>query len=388
MNLLFLLGILPYAAVIAYMARRGWKVFGPYCKHRWLYIVPVVLLSVFPVFSELDMIFRFALPWKQPVVAAGFVVAAFLLYLLLLLCAFDLVRLVVRLVRGIIRREGVGGRKRAAPKLRVAAGVAILAASLAVCALGLVQANQTQITRIEKTIEGQAGGRVRIAAVSDLHYGAPGSVADLQKLASELNALAPDVVVLAGDVFDNKVANLDREAFCNAFAQVEAEYGVFAVTGNHEYGANYQSEIREFYRGSGVRLLEDEAVEVAGRLILIGRNDYLLEKGGLGRKAILELMGETNLPAVVIDHQPQTYREAEGAGAVLQISGHTHNGQIWPGDLAVALFNRVLYQAPSIGRSDSGEFTLFITRGYGTWGFPMRTTGSAEIACINLSFTP
>ena len=157
-------------------------------------------------------------------------------------------------------------------------------------------------------------------------------------MVQNINKTNPDVILFIGDVFDNKVNNLNHSYFVDTLNQLRSRYGVYAVTGNHEFMQNSLQEIQEFYKGTNIHLLLDEEVIINDQLRVVGRIDY---RGG--RKELETIISDTNLPLIVLDHQPQFYKEAKDL-ANLQISGHTHNGQIFPGDILIFLSIRFFFK--------------------------------------------
>lgn len=378
-EVLFLVGgISAYTVLVVLFDRYLWRVLTQWVRPR-----KGVRLAFFAICAVLEgapvvSICQFAFPPASGGgLEVGFWLMAFFLYFFLFVLLLSLLQaLVGRLFskREQLRKKGV--------QLGKVVGSALL--SIGFCVYGFWALQNPVVTSFSA---GQGEGRLRVVALSDLHYGTVGSKLDLEGMVGRINALSPDVVLFAGDVIDNAVEHLDQAAFAKAMRQLQSTYGVYAVGGNHEYIQNTSDALRAFYAGSGVTLLVDEAVEVAGRFRLAGRKDFVF--GGLkGERTSLETLlsgSDPSLPLVVLDHQPQDHREAEAAGAVLQISGHTHGGQIWPGDLVVGALYALRYQCPINGQHTDGGFTLAVTRGYGAWGFQLRTTGRAELLCIDLA---
>jgi predicted MPP superfamily phosphohydrolase len=163
--------------------------------------------------------------------------------------------------------------------------------------------------------------------------------------------------------------------------RLSAPLGVWAVTGNHEYIGGDLEEFSKRVEADGIRLLMDEAVLIADAFYVIGRKDRSAARRGEGRKPLGELTEglDRGLPLIVADHQPFNLEEAEAAGVDLQVSGHTHNGQIWPGPLVI----KGLYEN-GYGLLYKGKTAVVVTSGFGTWGPPLRLGTRAEIVFIEL----
>lgn len=154
-------------------------------------------------------------------------------------------------------------------------------------------------------------------------------------MAKRLNALEPDLIFLLGDIIDNHIENINQEKFITAMNALEATYGAYAIPGNHEYNYNTHTEIMDLYDKTNVHLLVDDVAVIDNRLLVVGRDDFTWSS----RASLSSLTEHYNdLPIIVLDHQPQDYKEAEEVGAVLQLSGHTHNGQLFPANWIVNLF--------------------------------------------------
>lgn len=167
-----------------------------------------------------------------------------------------------------------------------------------------------------------------------------------------------------------------------ALGQLCPRLGCFAVTGNHEYYAG-EEEAVSYLESAGVRVLRDEAVTIEGRLVIAGRKDRTAGRFGERRLPLKEILSgiPEGLPVLLLDHQPRDLREAESAGVDLQLSGHTHNGQLFPFNLVT----RHLFEV-SQGWKTLGRTTVLVSSGVGTWGPPMRTSAPPEIWLLELRF--
>lgn len=321
-------------------------------------------IGVLPLFCIIDYIFR-GHSFVEFIASIGYVLLGFFLYYVLSLPVIILIRKAISFFR---KRQIVLIDKLT---ILIATG-----SSIVICIIGVICAQIPEYKNYKLDIGLKE--RMRITVVSDIHYGATGSMLSLDKMVSNINKTHADVVLLVGDVFDNRVQKLNHNKFAATMNQIESKYGVYAITGNHEFITNDLEEIKAFYEGTQIRLLLDEEVVIHDALRLVGRIDY---RGG--RKELKDVISSIDLPLLVLDHQPQFYREAEEV-ADFQISGHTHNGQIFPADILIGLLNLIAYQSPSDGMHQYDTFVLSITRGYGTWGFPMRLTGPSQIVTYDL----
>ncbi|MDR3321343.1 MAG: metallophosphoesterase [Synergistaceae bacterium] len=233
-------------------------------------------------------------------------------------------------------------------------------------------------------------GSVSIALVSDIHLGKLVGPGHLRRIAELINSRSPDIVLIAGDSIDSSEwlrMQGRRSAAASILASLEPRLGVWAIPGNHDYYAGIEESVH-FLEDCGVRVLRDEWAAPGGELILIGRDDLSVTMYGRsdGRRSLREITAEAartwgvrNLPVVVLDHQPFNLDEAAESGADLQLSGHTHRGQIFPVNFIVAAIYEKHY-----GQYAKDGTRYYITSGAGTWGPPMRTIGRPEVVFINL----
>ncbi|WP_328540808.1 metallophosphoesterase [Streptomyces sp. NBC_00344] len=217
----------------------------------------------------------------------------------------------------------------------------------------------------------------RIAVVSDIHLGPILGRPFAQRVVDTVNATQPDLIAVVGDLVDGSVAELGHAA--EPLAQLSARHGSFFVTGNHEYysGADaWVAEVREL----GLHPLENDRVEIAG-FDLAGVNDVQGESQGEGPdfgKALGDR--DRSRAAVLLAHQPIVIHDAVRHGVDLQLSGHTHGGQLFPGNYIAELAN------PTVaGLERYGDTQLYVSRGAGAWGPPVRVGAPSDITVVELA---
>jgi predicted MPP superfamily phosphohydrolase len=222
-------------------------------------------------------------------------------------------------------------------------------------------------------------GRLRIVQISDVHLGLIVQDRRLKKILSVIRQADPDILVSTGDLVDGQIDSLSRLA--DIFREVNPKYGKFAIPGNHEYYAGFPQAL-EITRRAGFTMLRNEAVTVAGLVNLAGMDDPTGRHFGMSRGPSEETL-LSGLPAgkytILLKHQPRV-RESSLGRYDLQLSGHTHNGQIFPFKIFVRLFFSHItgwYRLP-------GGSNLYVSRGTGTWGPPMRLLASPEVTIIDL----
>lgn len=270
--------------------------------------------------------------------------------------------------------------------IRFFSGLLVVLMAMGTAGYGIYHANQIQYVsydvRLEKNVPESA---LTIVLISDLHLGAVGSEERVGKIVHGINELEPDIVCIAGDMFDNDYYAIHRaDEASAALKKIHARYGVYACLGNHD-GGETLDEMLKFLERSNIKLLADEYVTVDERLVLVGRLDPS-PIGGFGdmeRRDLAEVMAgaDVSIPVVVMDHDPGNIGEY-GNGTDLILAGHTHRGQVFPGNL----FTRLIYGERAYGysRKDDGPHVV-VTSGAGTWGMPMRVGTDCEIVSIRLT---
>lgn len=247
-------------------------------------------------------------------------------------------------------------------------------------AYGLVNVRRGPVVRrVTVPLRNLATPGYTIVQLTDVHIGWTLGADFARRVVEKVNALSPDLIVLTGDLVDGHVRVLAPEV--EPLRELRAKDGVFAVTGNHEYYWNADAWLAHF--GSlGIRFLRNEHVVVAGAFTLAGTDDITSRAmaSGHGEDIPRALAGrDTALPVVLLAHHPKSLRGAVAAGVDLQLSGHTHGGQLLPLGWLARLFE------PHVaGLARFGTTWLYVSEGTGFWGPPLRIGTSCEIAAITL----
>jgi predicted MPP superfamily phosphohydrolase len=221
-----------------------------------------------------------------------------------------------------------------------------------------------------------------LAVVSDIHFGTVLGEGHMKKIVRLVKAARPDLVLLAGDVFDEDIDDKQRATIVGLLKELGCPLGVYAITGNHDYYSGLAKAVSVLGEG-GVIVLQDSSVVINKAFNLIGRKDLTAKRLEEGRKSLKEIMEpiDRNLPCVLMDHQPFHLEEAEANGVDVQFSGHTHHGQLFP----LNLLYRWIYET-SWGHIQKGKTQIVVSCGAGTWGPPMRTNSPSEVLKIRMKF--
>lgn len=217
---------------------------------------------------------------------------------------------------------------------------------------------------------------LRIGVASDLHLGTLFGGKALDKLAQIMDEQKVDLILLPGDIMDDNVTAYLAENMRPHLEKLRAPLGVYATLGNHDF-FGYQEEITAEIRQAGIILLKDQVATINDELILIGRNDDL-EKHRPTTEILLK-QAKPDLPIIVLDHRPSEVEIHSTLPFDLQVSGHTHKGQIFPANLITALTYPIDYGLEKIGNP-----YFMVTSGYGFWGIPMRLGTQSEVVIIDV----
>lgn len=262
-------------------------------------------------------------------------------------------------------------------RFAVVAAYSVLAIVLVV---GYINATSIKIVNLKLEVDKPLRGSLRVVAVSDIHLGAIIGNKQLSKLITTVNGQNPDVLLLLGDTFDGDVTPVIDQNMCAQFANVKSKYGVFAITGNHDYFGQFDKKIT-CLRNAGVTVLCDSTVQIADCYI-VGRNDrqseFALRKNRCSVASLVEPLDSSKV-IILLDHQPYNLDEAQKCGVDLQLSGHTHNGQMWPLNLII----RSMYELGH-GYMQKEKTHYYVSSGFGTWGPRIRFGSRAELLVIDL----
>ncbi|WP_425830361.1 metallophosphoesterase [Streptomyces fractus] len=342
---------------------------------------------------------------QQVLAWPGFLWMAFALYLLLALLVGEVVRPLLRRVleRGrpavvaaeettvrvpvpeLRELEPVAGLGRApAPTRRLvlartvgAAATVAAAGVVAGGAYGVLKGPAVKRVTVPLAKLPRAAHGFRIAVVSDIHLGPVLGRGFAERVVETINATQPDLIAVVGDLVDGSVEDLAPAVA--PLAKLSARHGTYFVTGNHEYFSGADPWV-EHVRELGLRPLENARVGV-GAFDLAGVNDVSGENYGEGpdyAKALGDR--DTSRASVLLAHQPVMIHEAVKHGVDLQLSGHTHGGQLWPGNFVAAASNPTL-----AGLDRYGDTQLYVSRGAGAWGPPVRVGAPSDITVVQLA---
>lgn len=279
---------------------------------------------------------------------------------------------------------------------------AICAAFLVLLSLyGIFHAKKITVTPYQVTVNKKVPNMnsMKIVLLADTHFSYNAGVIHAREIVRKINKQNPDLVCIAGDIFDNEYdAIMEPTKMEKILKKIKSHYGVYACWGNHDLnepilaGFTFKQapedvkdpRMKKFLENSNIHPLRDESVLIDNRFYVIGRKDAsLTKKIGETRKTPEQLISslDKNKPVFIIDHQPKGLQELADAGADLDLCGHTHDGQLFPGNLTI----KTMWENPR-GLLQKDSMTNIVTSGAGVWGPAMRIGTDSEICVINVSF--
>lgn len=310
------------------------------------------------------------------------VATAFLVFLCCFYAAMDLLHLLLKLF---------GGQGAAATGFAAVYRLELLPLLLALVLTlgGFWQAQHIRVTEYRVSLPGYQGAPMRLALATDLHMGVAVKPADVPRVMAHIQSLEADAILLGGDFIDESTSPAGTEALLQGLATLSAPLGVYYVPGNHEYGAMRQGTLDlpamlARLENAGILPLLNKAVPLGQGAVLIGRNDA----GGAslyGRPPLETLLADagSEKPVIVLDHRPDGLDETAALGVELHLSGHTHNGQVFPVGILYRAFHR--YEMMYGQKRWNNGFQAIVSSGTGAWGFPIRLASRSEIVLIEIT---
>ncbi len=375
--LFFLIVLLVLVLVNSYLYARTRVLVPEGSSFRWLFSLFFWLLAFSYLLGRLAERTG-AAGIAEPLVRVGSWWLGAMVYLTLFFLFFDLLRGFLHLasVRGlpVFDWESGWGRRLSA---------AALAGTALVVVAGYFNA-RNPVVRVQPVVLGKAvpGGTFRAVLVSDIHLGITISNGRLSRLVELINRQKGDAVLMAGDIFDEDLGPVIRNNLGDLLRNLQAGQGVYAVLGNHEFYGNADAAVK-YLRDHRITVLRDSLAVLPSGITIAGREDLagrqILRKERMPLRELLAA-ADTSKPVILMDHQPYDLSAVAGHPVDLQVSGHTHHGQLWPFHLITGALFEI-----SKGYGRIGNTHFYVSPGVGTWGPPIRTSGRPEIIVLEIT---
>lgn len=394
MIFLFLLPF--YLGVSSYMMFRFFY-WMKHCNHRFNWLRFKVPFAVVYLFMALSPVIAFLLPKSAVAIVIRRISTywiGIMLYSLLYVVLFDLLRLIAKHMK--LKNTLLFSRGSV-----ISIGSVVVACAVATCLYGIFNARNIKVNEYSVTVNKSCGSDKHLKAVlvADLHMGYAIGVDHITNMVEKINQQDADIVIIAGDIFDNSYDGMDDpEGIKAQLKSIKSKYGVYAVYGNHDIdekilmgftfdwgGKQLHSEkMTNFMKECNIKLINDESVLINDEFYLVGRRDT--DKPGTEdgtRAEISELTKDLDKtkPIFVLSHEPDELQKTADAGADIDFSGHTHDGQLFPGNLTIGLF----WENPC-GMIKKDNMYSIVTSGVGVYGTFMRVGTDAEICSVDIDF--
>ena len=379
MILFFTIFFTVYTALNYYIFIRGWQTLSTLPSFKPVYIVLYIIVAYGYVFAK--VLHNFLPPIVYDVwLAAGAFWFAFLVYFILILLGIDIIRLIdsfFNFFPGFITNNIESTKK-------ITTVIAIAVVTLIVF-LGNLNKRDITITTLDLTLpKGDAKlNELNIVFAADLHLSTIDGERLLKRIVEKINSVEPDLILFAGDVVDDRADILKNRGIGESFKLLKPKLGIYTINGNHEFINNVESSVK-FIEEHGIKVLRDNYKLVDSSVYIVGREDVTMKQfTGKDRKPLEEIIqpiGKMH-PSILLDHTPVKLEQAVKNGINLQLSGHTHHGQIWPANIITG----IIYEL-SWGYKKKGNTQFYVTSGAGTWGPPVRTGSKSEIVNIKIKF--
>lgn len=375
----FLIVFTVYGLVNYYIFARGWQAIPKGSPVRTYYLILFLVLALsFIVGRILENYYLSTL--SDVFVWIGSFWLGLMLYLFLSVLVIDILRLVnhfTGIFPVIVFKDY--------QKTKQVVALVVLSVSVILIIAGRINAlnpkTETLDLRINKTVNSQKDWNIVLA--SDIHMGTLIGQSRIAVLVNMINGLKPDLVLFAGDIIDEDLAPVIKQDLGATLKNIKAKYGVYAITGNHEFIGGAEPAVK-YLTEHGINVIRDSSVKIGDSFYLVGREDRSTNQfAHKKRKELAEIMKsvDKSLPVVMMDHQPFGLNEAVENGVDLQLSGHTHHGQLWPFNF----ITKMVYEL-SWGYMKKDNTHFYVSSGYGGWGPPLKIGSRSEIVNIKLQF--
>lgn len=366
-----------YTLLNTYVFIRGWQSLSLYPQFRIVYSVLFVIAATSYILAK---VFNDYLPQSiyTLLIWIGSFWFMFLFYFFLSFVLIDLILIIgksLKILPSILYHDQ--------NKTKFYTGVIVLIITITAAIFGYINRLNIELKELHINLNEFPKKEYRIIFFSDLHISVINNHSFLKSIVEKINSLRPDLILIGGDLVDEKSQKLRTLKLANELKYLKTRFGIYSVAGNHEYINGADSTIN-YLEELGIKFLRDDVILIDSSFYVIGREDhskfYFTKKK---RESLENLINRTNksFPKILLDHQPLNLNEAVDNHIDLQLSGHTHHGQIAPANL----ITKIVYEL-SWGFKKKGNTYIYVSSGIGTWGPPVKLGNDAELILINFKF--
>lgn len=372
------IALLIYGLLNIYIFYKGWEIVSHITILKITYFIVFLLIALsFPAGRFLERIsisfFSNFLMWF------GSIYLAVLAYAILFFLFFDILQLVIRFIPpySVFYYNNI-------KEIRTIIYLVILLTIIILVIIGLINAANPIVRKLSIKINKRSMQKsLKIALASDIHLGTIICKKRIEKIIEKINEINPDIILLAGDVVDEDLKPVINQNLGETLKKLKSRYGVYAITGNHEYIGGEEAAVK-YLTEHNVRVLRDEMLCIDNSFYLVGREDISIKQfKKINRTPLEKILEKANkkLPIILMDHQPFKLIDSVKNEVDLQLSGHTHHGQLWPFNIITTKIFEI-----SWGYKKINDSHFYVSCGVGTWGPPVRIGNKPEIVYLKVDF--
>jgi uncharacterized protein len=368
-----------YAAINYYIFIRGWQAMEGFPHLKVFYLIVFLILSLSYIAAKF-LVSHLPLFIYNIVLWIGSFWFALMLYFFLSIVIIDIIRLLNWKLDffPVLLKENYTQTKQITALI-------IFLITLIIITSGFINTRnlKTKILNVEIAKGACKLDELNAVLVSDIHLSPMDGEPLLLKIVTRINELKPDIILFAGDIVDDKPSVLSGNNIGSSFLKLKSKYGVYSSTGNHEFITGIK-EAEKYIEDFHLNLLRDSLVKIDDAFIIAARDDRSKKSfTGEERLPLEKIINEPDkkYPIILMDHTPLGLAEAERNGIDLQLSGHVHNGQLFP----LNFITSMIYEK-SWGYLKRGKTQYYVSCGAGTWGPPVRTGSYPEIVNLKIKF--
>ena len=368
-----------YSAVNYYIFIRGWQAISHIPILKPIYAVVFIFSALAYIVARIlntnipDLLYDILL-WP------GSFWFAFMLYFFLFIVLIDFSRLLNHFFS--IYPNFINDNYQSA---KLIAFLSVIIISTIIITVGFFNTRNIKINYTEIDIPKKSSklNELNVVLVADFHLTPVNDGKLCNAIVEKINTLNADIVLMPGDILDDNVSMLKRRGIGKSLSEIKSKYGVFVSNGNHEFIIGVEEAVK-YMAELKLNVIRDSAVLVENSFYILGREDRSKKNfAGNERKSLKEILKavDRNYPVIVVDHTPMQLEEITGENIELQVSGHTHHGQIFP----LNLITSIIYDV-SWGYLKKDYTQFYVTSGVGTWGPPVRLGSDSEIVSMKIRF--
>lgn len=359
---IFIISLLVYGLLVFYV---GWSIYKGFNLHRikWIKYIYIVLIAFVSISFILG---RYGNGIRMIQAIGNYWLALFCILLLTL----PFVHIILLLLR-LTKIDRYSSKKWATIFMS-----AIVVFGLA---FGIYQAYSAKITTYNINIDKEGPDQLKVVLLTDTHFGYLSGLGHAKRMVEKVNAMHADYIFISGDLIDDDLSIVQEKGILDVISQLNSKFGTYTVLGNHDKDEVGTQEIIKAFETANMKVIYENSQLLDNQIYVVGRKD-LSEGERLSADELISYLDQAQ-PIIVLDHQPSDLIALSEAGADLTLSGHTHHGQIFPGNLVT---NRLFPN--DYGLTQFNNMYSIVSSGYGFWGPPMRIGSQSEIVEVNITF--